>query len=273
VLSRKKLKVEQPLSPFASTENHSSNEPLLIDPDARVSSLESLKSAIGALSFLHELITKGTATIGIRHNTLGICRAKLGQLDKFLGAKDDLKQEEELKKNLLRQANLENHRLREEMGKGVTIESIGSKLHQLDRSIYNWWQNLGFTYSSAKLQPHSHGATFHVEFSVGVERHVSSHSEKPVTDRARMNAKREALGAELEIVYKSDDPYVVDNPNNRAWLTNKFKERFPTCRIWKWESISARGLDDVFQIRHVEVNIDMTDVGDEPEKNEKYDGF
>lgn len=269
--TRKKVKEEQPLSPFASTENHSSNEPLLIDADARASSLESLKSIIGALSFLHELITKGTATVGTRHNTLGISRAELSHLEKFLGAKDDLKQEEELKKNLLRQANMEVHRLREEMGKGVTIEAIGSKLYQLDRSIYNWWQNLGFTYSKSSLQPHSRGASFHVEFSVSVERHIGSHEAKPVTARARVDAKRAALGAELEIVYKSDEPYVVDNANNRAWLTNKFKERFPTCRIWKWEAISAHGLDGVFQIRHVEVNIDMTDVGDVIEKNEKYD--
>lgn len=85
--TRKKVKEEQPLSPFSSTENHSSNEPLLIDADARASSLESLKSIIGALSFLHELITKGTATVGTRHNTLGISRAELSRLEKFLGAK------------------------------------------------------------------------------------------------------------------------------------------------------------------------------------------
>jgi len=271
VSTRKTVKKEKPINPFAGTENLTSNEPLLIDADDRASSLESLNSIIGALSFLHELITKGTATVGTRHNTLGISRAELSQLEKFLGAKDDLKQEEELKKNLLRQANMEIHRLREEMGKGVTIEAIGSKLHQLDRTIYNWWQNLGFTYSSSKLQAHSRGASFQVEFSVGVERHISSHESKPVTAKARVDAKRAALGAELEIIYKSDEPYVVDNANNRAWLTNKFKERFPTCRIWKWESISVHGLDDIFQIRHVEVSIDITDIGDVFEKNEKYD--
>lgn len=267
---KKSTKVDQPLSPFASTENHSSDEPLLIDADATASSLKSLSSIFDSLSFLHDMVKKGTATISTRHNTLGIARAELGRLEKFLGAKDDLQQEEELKKNLLRQANMELYRLREEMGKGVTVEAIGSKLYQLDRSIYNWWQNLGFTYSKSSLHPHFRGASFHVEFSVSVERHIGSMEDKPVTAKARVDAKRAALGAELEIVYNSDEPYVVDNANNRAWLTNKFRERFPTCRVWKWESISAHGMDGVFQIRHVEVNIDMTDVGDVFEKNEKY---
>lgn len=254
------------------TENHGSNEPLLVNDDDKASSLNSIKRIVNALSFLHETMTKGTATVGIRHNTLGISRAEFNRIEELLGAKDDLAQEEELKKNLLRQANLEIHRLREEMGKGVTVEAIGSKLYQLDRTICNWWQNQGFTYSSSKLSAHSRGATFQVEFSVGIDKHVSSHSEKPVTEKSRIDAKLIALGSELEIVYpKGDDPYVVDNPNNRTWLTNKFKERFPTCRIWKWESMLINGLDDIFQIRRVEVNIDMTDVGDIYEKNEKYE--
>lgn len=266
---RKKVE-EKPLGPFATTKNHSSDEPLLIDADASASALASLKSIIVALSFLHEMVTKGTATVGTRHNTLGISRSELNNLEKSLGAKDDLQQEDELKKNLLRQANTEVYRLREEMGKGVTIEAIGSKLYQLDRSIYNWWQNLGFSYSSAKMQAHARGASFQVEFSVNIERHISSHDPKPVTAKARVAAKQAALGAALEVMYKSDEPYVLDNANNRAWLTNKFKERFPTCRIWKWEAMSINNTDE-FQIRHVEVNIDITDVGDVYEKNEKYE--
>lgn len=267
---RKKVK-EEKLGLFSTTENHSSNEPLLIDADATLSSLESLRSMIGALNFLHEMISKGTATVSTRHNTLGISRGELSNLEKSLGAKDDLQQEKELNNNLLRQANMELYRLREEMGKGVTIEAIGSKLYQLQQTIYNWWQNLGFSFSKSHLNPHSRGAAFSVEFSVSVERHVSSYNPKPATARTKLLAKRAALGAELEIIHKSDEPYVVDSPNNRAWLTNKFKERFPTCRIWKWESHSINGLDDLYHIRYVEVNIDITDVGDVFEKNEKYD--
>lgn len=148
-----------------------------------------------------------------------------------------------------------------QMGKGVTIESIGLKLYQLDNTISNWWKNLGFTYSKSSIQAHSQGASFNVEFSVGVERHISSMEEKPVTAKAKLDAKRESLGKELQIVYDGSEPYVLDNPNNRAWITNTLKARFPRCRIWKWESIAIHRSDE-FQLRHVEVNIDMKDVGD-----------
>jgi hypothetical protein len=257
------------ISSLATTENSSSDEPLLIDADTKASSLESIRNAYHALSFLNELISKDTATVGVRHNTLGLVRAELGNLEKSLGAKDDFQQEEELKKNLLRQANFEIHRLRDEMGKGVTVESIGNKLYQLDKTIYNWWQNLGFSYSKGTLQPNHKGATFHREFTLNIESHVFSHTTKPVTAKARIDAKVKALGSELEIFNEDNELCVLDNPNNREWIKNKFIERFPNCRIWKWESISIRN-SDLFQIRHVEVMIDMIDVGDVFEENEKY---
>ena len=261
----------------AATENHGSNELLELNPDTKVSSLESLKSSINALKFLHELVAKDTATVGVRHNTLGIVRSQLKHLENSLGAKDDIEQQEELKRNLLLQANSEIKRLREEIGKGVTIESIGSKLHQLDRTIYNWWQNLGFSYASTSLMPNHRGATFKVEFSVDLDRHISVHSSTPVTDKAKIDVKIADLGKELEITLsRNDDPYILDNTNNRTWLIKKFKERFPNCKIWKWESIAVRSesttpQENEFKILRVEVNIDMNDVGDTYEKNTKYE--
>ena len=268
----KEKKVEKAVenNPFATTENSGSDEPLLIDADTTALSLQSLKDAVGALSFLHDMLGKGTATVGTRHNSLFLAKNHLERLEGYLGAKDDQKQEEELRNNQLRFANMEIHRLREEMGKGVTIEAIGLKLHRLEKTIYNWWQNQGFTYSKSQLNPNYRGANFLVEFSVRIDRHISSMATKPVTARAKIAAKREALGKELEIVHDGDEPYVIDNPNNRQWLTNLFMKRFPTCRIFQWKSISCNRLN-IFQIRDVEVNIDITDVGDVFEENEKLD--
>ena len=263
-----KAKAKEEINPFATVENHSSDEPLLLDADATAVTLKHIASAVDALGYLHELVSKGTATVSTRHNALGIARYNFKDLEKILGAKDDLKQHEELDRSLLRQANMEVHRLREELGKGVTIEAIGNKLYQLDRTIYNWWQNLGFSYSSATLAPHSQGAAFKVQFSINIDRHISSYTDKPVTARANRDAKMAALGEQLEVAYEGSEPHVVDNENNRAWVTRTLKGRFPTCRIWKWESISVYRLD-VFQLRHVEVNIDITDIGDMVEAREE----
>jgi len=260
-LKRKQIKVKEDDSPLRPTENHGSDEPLVLDADAKATSLKAINSVMGALSYLGERIQKDTAVVSTRYNTLGIARSDLRQLGNTLGAEADTAQEDELRLSLLRQANMENHRLRDELGKGVTVEAIGLKLYHMDRTIYNWWQNLGFTYSKSSIQAHSRGASFQVEFSIGVERHISTMEEKPVTAKAKLDAKRESLGRELQIVYDGSEPYVLDNPNNREWIKNTLKARFPNCRIYKWESISIHRSDE-FQLRHVEVNIDMTDVGD-----------
>lgn len=268
-MTRKKV-AERPDNdnPLRSPENHTSDEPLVLDADAKAVSIKALNDMRGALAFLQEMIQKDTCSVSTRFNTLSIVRSETRHLGRILGADADLQQEDDLRQNLLRQANMENHRLREEMAKGVTVESIGGKLYLMDRSIYNWWQNLGFTYSKATMGAHSRGGSFHVEFSIGVERHISTMEEKPVTAKAKIKAKQEALGQELEIAWGGGEPYVLDNPNNRAWITGKLKERFPKCRIWKWESIAIHNSDD-FQLRHVEVNIDFTDVGDVVEERDK----
>lgn len=256
-------------NPLERPDNSGNSKSLALDADEKAAAMKEISSIVGALSWLHELIEKDQATVATRYNALGINRYGLKHLEEMLGAKDDLAQDKKRDKNLLREANMELHRLREEMGKGVTVEAIGSKLYQLNQTIYNWWQNLGFTYSKSTLNPYSTGASFQVEFSVNVERHVSSHDPKPVTAKARMESKKQALGKELEIIYDGDEPYVVDNQNNRLWIANKLKERFPKCSINKWDIRSVYRMD-IFQISHVEVSIDMTDVG-EYEKNEKYD--
>ena len=260
-----RTKAKPVLSPFATTENHSSDKPLLIDADQTAVAVETLKTMIGGLTFLHELLAKGTATVGTRHNTLSIARHGLNKIEDLLGAKDDQSQEEALKKNLLRQANTEVARLREELGKGVTVEGIGSKLHQMQQHMYHWWQNQGFSYSEMTLNPSHSGAAFHVKFSVNVDRHVSRYAEKPVTAKIKKDAKMAALGEQLQLVHNDQEPYVLDNENNRTWITNLLKARFPGCSIWKWESICIYRLDG-FCIRHVEVRIDIASVGDVVEK-------
>lgn len=245
---------------FRTTENSHSDEPLVLSPDDKAASLSSIKDAYQALSFLYEMIQKDQCTIGTRHNCMYIARSHMQQLVKFLNHEDDIKQEAELYSQSLRNANKEISRLRDEMGKGVTVDAIGSKLHLMDRTIYNWWKNLGFTYSKSSISASHRGGTFKVEFTVSVERHISSFENKPVTAQAMVDNRREMLAKELDIVYHSKEPYVLDNPKNRQWITKKLEERFPGCIVLKWESMSIYRSDD-FQIRHVEVFIDFDQVG------------
>lgn len=264
-----KKKKEETYEPFITVENSSSRVLLDLDADTRANAINSLVSMIDALGFLRETLVKCNTTKGIRHNSLGIVRFSMESLSKALGADEDTEQEKALVHTKLRQANTEIHRLQDQLGMGVTVQAIGQKLYLLDQTIYNWWQNAGFTYCKSTIRPHSTGACFHVTFSVHIERHISSMESKPVTAKKRVDAKRKALGDELDVVYVDEDPAVLDNPNNRQWLINKLRSRFPKCNISRWESFAINRLKD-FQIVNMEVQIDLTDVGDVFEVNEKY---
>lgn len=246
---------------FASTKNSSSDEPLIVDADATEASKTILVSMIDAMRYLHEFLSKGEATVSTRHNTLGIVRNQLKRLEKLLGAEDDLKQDNEQTLVILRHAHAENARLQKQLADGVTFEAIGSKLYLLQRVIYEWWQELGFTYSQFELQPgYNGGATYKGRFTTRIERHISSYEEKPVTARAKIEKKKEELGKELQIHWEDrTDAVVIDNENNRKWITNKFKERFPKSRIHSWESHSTRD-EELFTLWHVDAHIDMDDI-------------
>lgn len=272
IINQKKIKldcggIKMALNLFSSTENSKSDDLVLISADNRENALESLKDIIQSLDVAYQHILKNKLVVSTRHNCLGLARSQFKRLEKFLNASEDIEQEKELDVSLLRLANDECHRLRKEMGKSVSVDSIGMKLYQLDCTIKDWWKDLGFSYCTSNLCPHSRGATFQIDFSINVDKHIGTFEKKPVTKRAELKAKKELLLNSLDIVGNKYDTYVIDNEKNKNWIVNNFKTRFPNCRIFKWE-LHVEHENDLCYLTHVHVNIDMKDVGDVFEKSE-----
>lgn len=250
--------------------NSGSNELISLDDDDKAVCLTSIVKTIDALRLVHELVSKDTCTVGVRHNTLYVSRSYIKKVEEVLGAEDDKKQEEEILTNSLREVNNENRRLRQEMGNGVTVEAIGNKLYSLSQTVYNWWQNLGFGYSTSKIQPYSHASFLEVEFSANLDDMVGTFEDKPVTAKRKLAAKKARLVSELEFANEDNSKVVVDNQHNRQWFLDKFKERFPGCKVEEFTSRHDHRSDSFF-IRKIHVRINIVDIGDVYEKNEKYD--
>jgi len=245
--------------------NHSDDTPIDLDEDTKAAAMKKCQEAYSALSFVHDFIKNGSFTVSTRFNGLGLAQSHLDDMKKMLGADTDDEQRRDSDRKHMRATNEENQRLREEMAKGVTAESVGHKLYELKQTVTNWWEQLGFSYSKGEFDAHGHGGNYKVNFSANIDTHLDFRErETPVTSRKKKDEKLENLSEILD-VYAADghvrksDLAVIDTPKNRLWLTDKLKTRFPSIRIFSIKSISIHNTD-LFQIREIEAYINIEDI-------------
>ena len=246
-----------------SAENHSSNEPVVLDADAKALALKQIQSAAGALSFLKEMITKDSLTKSIRFNTLSVGKHDIADLIKGLGGDEDLKQEDDLRLKMLQNANKEVHRLTQELGKGITKEGLGVRIGQMCEEVNNWWKAQGFGYSRGTISGWSSGASMTIEFNCHLDDFVSTMEEKPITAKAKLKEKQKELSQELVIVPEqrgSDMMVVLDCNESRTWIMNKLRERFPGIQIHKWESHFIHGDKERFRITSCHANFPLENI-------------
>lgn len=242
-----------------NVKNSSSKEKISLNEDQVTVALKSINEIFHGLKFLKEEIPN--LTKDIRFNVLSVVKSEFQKLSAILDAEEDEKQKLELKENLLRKANFENRRLREEMAKGVTIDSIGAKLYELEQIVYKWWQDLGFSYSKHSILPGPTINQLKTEFSVTLERGIS-YSERennPVSARRKKQEKVQKSGKELQVLESAGENYILDNENNKTWLINKLKNRFPNIRIFNIKINSIYNREE-FQITDIEAYIDIKEI-------------
>lgn len=245
-----------------SPQNSGSDELIALDEDKKAASLLAIAETYHALQFVQDAIKSDRLTVGTRHNGFGLAKIQFDKLHALLDVEEDERQRKELNERLLRRANAEIHRLNEELGKKASVEGLANKLHQLNQMIYTWWQELGFTYCKSMIVAHFQGATFDVDFSVSVDRHLN-HTERentPVSSRQAKDSKIDSMKSELDLLNDNGEIYVLDHPQNREWIISRIQDRFPNARIANWESCSIRNNNREFQIRRVKAFIDLTDI-------------
>lgn len=242
-----------------SPDNSSSKEKIILDEDQKERSITLCKKIIDASSFVHDFIKSGEITVSVRHNGIECIKHYIKDLGNILGSDDDVKQNQELTKKMLRDAYTEIERLKQEFGKNVSLEPIVSKLHQSDEIIRKWWNELGFSYCTSTVLPWRDSTFFNICFSFGIDGSISFFEEKPVTAKKKLKEKQRELGKKIELHEHDSDFVVLDNPNNRIWLKQRLSERFPTAEFFKWESYHIRGTD-LSQLFHAEAKINLKEI-------------
>lgn len=227
---------------FERPENASDETIIELDADKKAASIKAAADAYHSLYFLHELIGKDKLSIAMRFSCIGVAEAHINRLKLLLGSKSDEEQEAELNANLLRQANIENHRLREEMGKSVSLEVLGLALYPLQQEVYEWWQKLGFSFMEGEFKGWSSGASLYARLSCYLDKHASCIEEdQPVTAVAKKRKRIDELALLVDIdTPRNDDPRVMDTPRSREWIVSQILERFPGTRVSEWKSHGVR---------------------------------
>ena len=245
-------------------------EKIVLNPDEKAFTLNQIVRSTDALKWLYESIEDDSVTTEHRKIVLGIFKHTFENIGKKLGAEADEQESRETTLQILKAANEELDLMRKQRADSVSVDSIGKKLHFMSKSVYNWWQNLGFVYSESSINTNSYNSTLEVKFSTLVEEKIRSFMEEtPITSQAKLEKRKENLQKKLKLFNSNQSGLiVVDNAKNRKVLSFLLKKRFPNCRIYKIESVDY---GDVFGIRYLHVHIKLTDVGDVFEKNVHYD--
>lgn len=251
---------------YQMPENHSKTDLIELSPDDRARVLSKIKSAVGALSHLNDEVKVSKCKVCTRHNTLYIVQHALRDMGEALGHEDDQKQNDESTLIHLRAANQEVHDLKQKLGQGITNHAAGLRLGQICSSIYDWWQELGFSYSKQSVSASKWGASIVCEFSVDVDRFVGSMDPTPVTSQAKLDKKKDYLAESLFLVPEerhSDRLVVLDCPENREWILTQLRTKYEKIRIHNIHSRCVHGTQD-FCIWKIEANISLEDIK-EPE--------
>ena len=230
-----------------------------LTPDQQAVALEAAAEISGAAIHLHQMIEAGTLSVALRYACTGVIEHQLERLRHALGSISDDEIEAKLKANLLRQANLENHRLREEMAKGVTAEAITQALRPTSDIVYKWWTGLGFTYMQGHFEAWHGGGAFVATMSCHVDRHVSTFEDKPITAQSVIEKRLAEMARELVMVGTGSDRHVLDTPENRRWICQRLLNRFPNARWRETRSMASSELGRHW-LREIVVAIPLTDI-------------
>lgn len=235
--------------------NHNDSTKIVLDADAKTAALREINEIYTGLKYIYDLIKEDECRVESRFNVLGVVDGRSKQLRKILGGDSDIEQTREVDLALLREANAEVHRLKELIGTQVGTEAVSHKLDSLNKIVYNWWtEENGFSYCLIKFG----GPNCLAEFSPDIDRHVSRYSDTPVTDKQLLDEKITALS---EIIDLTDDDahHVIDNPDNRKWIIDALKKRFPSIKVYKIESHSINQ-SEKYRLSRIHANFLITDI-------------
>ncbi len=130
-------------------ENKEPNKELvtLSDEDKKVVT-KALKDLIQSASFLYEMVSKGTLTEEMRETMTSLIATYSRDGLRPLGFQDQATKDHDNLVRKLRNANMDNEELRQQLGQKVSLEDVREKMKIIARAFDMWGDYHGFGYIS-----------------------------------------------------------------------------------------------------------------------------
>lgn len=119
----------------------------LSDEDKKVVT-KALKDLIQSASFLYEMVSKGTLTEEMRETMMSLIATYSRDGLRPLGFQDQATKDHDNLVRKLRNANMDNEGLRQQLGQKVSLEDVREKMKIIARAFDEWGDYHGFGYIS-----------------------------------------------------------------------------------------------------------------------------
>lgn len=249
---------------LTSPPNMHDDSPVSLTRDQREVTLAMARKIAEAAGYLHKLTKDDRLTVAMRSATVGLIGHHLRDLGKAVGHDADVATEREHDSKTIRALNEEIARLRRQIGEATPTAGLAERLALIGKEVDAWWEGLGFCLSEVNVRVSSHRAWVVAEFKAMIRDWESRHSETPVSDRERIRTKLDEMADSGLEIHREDERHasVVDSPASREWIMARLRGRFPSVRLYKWESITLGDRSRPFdsQIRSVHVTFDFADL-------------
>jgi hypothetical protein len=227
------------------------------------------------LKSLSDHIEKNEFTVAIRNSHCGCLEAFATRFNTAVGYDSDLEAQRFENAKFVREANIEIARLERLVGSSRGFDGVPDMIGLMRTNFRDWWCD--GPCGSLVYDTPGHGAAgrgdgggfypcqgelrYTAELLPGFNEFENSMSDTPVTDKENQKNWLDRIGEEIDLYREGNsnrDAQMLDTPKNRAYVTKRLRDRFPSVRIDGWGVCSVYGKErdeDLMQIRYIKITI------------------
>lgn len=213
--------------------DRSADGSISLDADAAGQAISILCNSIGSADLLKDIIKDGRLQKSDVRTHLTLMRHTFEDLSEMLDSGETLNAELAQRTAMLREANGEIKRLKDEMGRGVRCGALSGALRKYEQIFRAWYEHLGFHYAS-------------IEF--GVWGLMAEISEEMTLDQSEPHLSEKELYGKMSFVKPgtfttADESYhrnLLDTDANKKAMAKAVAKWLPGARISDFRSFSDR---------------------------------
>lgn len=216
-----------------------STHEIILNPDATAVTSKAITDTIHGLRTILEYLKEGRPlSKELAQNIIYIAEANVIDIAEGLAIEIDSADERKKRYEGIRTANMRIHALEQQLGQGVSSESVQAHIDVLSNRLKAWWRQDGFGFVPS-LNFHSNGCE--VKLSLRLSRHGSSFSKTPVTDKQTYEDWVQALtekGYKLRV--DGRDTSLIDCDSNRELVAELIRSVFPSVYFQEYVNSGNR---------------------------------